>query len=155
MRQRSGVSGARSLRRLIRRLPDAARAELGETLKAIGARLLGRAKSEAPTRSGRLRAALNVRVAVRTLMLRLGLLRKAEQRRLFYGYILDQGRKAKTVRIRRGPRAGAMMRIRAIDQERYNFVFGRRRDLRDNELPQLRTVLDKVLRRAAEGIGND
>lgn len=151
----SRVQGAGNLRKLLRRLPDAARKELAEEFTSIGARLLARAKAETPVRFGRLRNALSFRVAAKTLVLRLGLLTKRARRSNFYGYILDQGRAAKTVKIRRGPRKGATMRIRAIGQEQYNFVFGRRRDLQQNELPKLRRVLDRVLSRAAEGIKGD
>lgn len=149
------VQGSASLRRLLRRLPDASRQELGEELQRIGNRLLGRAKAEAPVRSGRLRAALAVRVGVKTLQLRLGLLTAANRRKFFYGYILDQGRAAKTVTIRRGPRAGAVMRVSGIAPGRYEFVFGRRADFRENEVSRLRVVLDKVLARASRAAGSD
>jgi len=149
------VTGAASLRRLLRRLPDASRQELGEELQRIGNRMLGRAKAETPVRSGKLRAALGVRVGVKTLQLRLGLLTRKAQRAHFYGYILDQGRAAKTVTIRRGKRAGATMRVSGIAPGRYEFVFGRRADFRDQEVSRLRAVLDKVLARASRAAGND
>ena len=149
------VSGAASLRRLLRKLPDASRQELGQELQRIGNRLLGRAKAETPVRTGRLRAALGVRVGVKTLQLRLGLITKANQRRRFYGYILAQGRAAKTVTIRRGPRAGATMRVSGIAPSRYEFVFGRRADFREQEVSRLRKVLDRVLMRASREAGTD
>lgn len=91
----------------------------------------------------------------KSLRLRLGLLTKRDQSRYFYGYILDQGRRAQRVRIRRGPRKGSFMHIRAIPRDRYDFVFGRRADFMQNELPKLRRVADAILRRAASGIGDD
>lgn len=151
----SRTKGAASLRRLLRRLPDAMRDGLADELRAIGNRLLGRAKAETPRRSGRLAAALRVRVAAKTLMLTLGLLSKSDRRRFFYGYILDEGRAAKQVTIKRGPRAGSTMRISPIARERYNFVFGRRRDFQENEIPKLRGVLERVLSQVSRGSGND
>jgi hypothetical protein len=155
----AGVKGAASLRRLLRRLPDVARQELGNELTDIGQRLLGRAKAEVPVRTGALRAALGVRVAVKSLQLRLGLVKKADKRRFFYGYILDQGRKAQVVKAKRRRKDGSYstydMNVGAIAPSRYEFVFGRRRDFRENEIPQLRTVLDRVLARAAQGSGDD
>jgi hypothetical protein len=149
------VKGAASLRRLLRRLPDQSRQELGDELQRIGNRLLGRAKAETPVRTGRLRGALGVRVGIKTLQLRLGLLTKATRRERFYGYILDQGRAAKTVTIRRGPRAGATMRVSGIARARYEFVFGRRADFREQEVSRLRAVLDRVLARASREAGSD
>lgn len=147
----SSVKGTASLRRLLRRLPDASRQALGDELKAIGQRLLARAKAETPVRTGRLRAALGMSVAVKTLQLRLGLIKKADRRRLFYGYILDQGRKAKSGVTKNGRRWATG----AISPSRYEFVFGRRKDFQQNEIPNMRKVLDKVLSDAARGAGND
>jgi hypothetical protein len=117
--------------------------------------LLGRAKAEAPVRTGGLRAALNFRVAAKTLQLRLGLLTKRVQKKYFYGYILDVGRKARTRPARRRNASGKIstyvVRVRGISPQRYDFVFGRRRDLKQNEIPELRNVLHKVLTRAAQG----
>lgn len=147
----SAVRGAASLRRLLRRLPDASRQALGDELRAIGERLTARAKAETPVRTGRLRAALGFRVAVKTLQLRLGLVKKADRRRFFYGYILDQGRRAKAGK----SKSGRNYRVTAIPSTRYEFVFGRRRDFQQNEIPRLRTVLDRVLEQAARGSGDD
>lgn len=153
------VKGVASLRRLLRKLPDAARIELSDELKAIGARLTATAKAETPVKTGRLRSAINFKSTVKGLQLRLGLVKKQDRKRLFYGYILDAGRKAKVVKAKRRKADGTYstynMRIRAIDPSRYEFVFGRRRDFQENEVPKLRTVLDRVLTNAARGAGND
>lgn len=147
----AAVKGAASLRRMLRRLPDEARKELGDEMVAIGNRLLGRAKMETPVRTGALRAALGVKVLVKSLQLRLGLIRKADQKRFFYGYILDAGRKAKSGTSKSGRR----WRVTAIPASRYNFVFGRRWGFKQLEIPRLRAVLDRVLLAAARGSGND
>ncbi|MFN3424890.1 MAG: HK97 gp10 family phage protein [Novosphingobium meiothermophilum] len=153
------VKGVGSLRRLLRRLPDAARMELSDELQAIGKRLTERAKAETPVKTGRLRAALNFKATVKGLQLRLGLIKKADQRRFFYGYILDAGRKAKVVKARRRRADGSYstytINVKAIPASRYDFVFGRRKDFQVNEIPKLRTVLDRVLTNAARGAGND
>jgi hypothetical protein len=152
---RSRLKGAASFRRLLRRLPEAAREEVASFLDGAGARLLGRARAETPRKTGELAAALTYKLLPKSLRLRIGLLTKRTQRDYYYGYILDQGRKAKRVMIRRGPRKGAYMNIRAIPRNRYNFVFGRGRDFRQNEVPKLRSVMDAILRRAAMGVGDD
>lgn len=146
------------MRRLLRRLPDVAREELGSEFTAIGARMLGRARAEAPSKSGRLRRALNVKVAIKTLQLRLGLITKANQRGSFYGYILDAGRRARTVTAKRRTATGIStyaLRVRGIPRSRYDFVFGRMKDFRRNELPKLRAVFDRIMRRTAMGISDD
>lgn len=153
------VKGAVSLRRILRRLPEAARIELAQEAEGIGARQLAKAKAETPVRFGWLRSALAFKVLPKTLVLRIGLLAKRDRRRNFYGYILDQGRRAQTVTAKRRTKNGEIstyaMRIKGIDRERYNFVFGRRRDILQTELPKLRGVLDRVLSRAAAGVGDD
>jgi len=153
------VKGVASLRRLLRRLPDAARMELSDELQAIGKRLTTRAKAETPVKTGRLRAAINFKATVKGLQLRIGLVKKADRKRFFYGYILDAGRKAQTVKAKRRKADGSYstynMRIKAIDPSRYEFVFGRRKDFQQNEIPKLRSVLDRVLTTAARGAGND
>jgi len=156
---RSRVKGAASLRRLLRKLPDAMRDDLAWELGDIGRRLLGRARAETPEKFGGLRSALNISVAPKTLVLKLGLLTKRLQRRYFYGYVLDQGRRSRVVEAKRRTPSGGIstyaMRIRGISQERYNFVFGRRADFIRNELPKLRKSLHNVLSKVSKGVGND
>lgn len=153
-RRRSRLKGGAELRRSLRQMPEDVRREVGDELQGISARLLGRARSEAPARSGTLRGALAARVLPRSLQLKLGLITKAAQRKGWYGYILDKGRKAQTVRVkRRSPGTGNiqsyMMRVRPIARERFNFVFGRRRDFMRNELDRLRDAVQRALRRAS------
>lgn len=153
------IQGVLSLKRLLRRLPDVARQELGEELRDIGVRLLINARMETPVRKGALRRVLNYTVLVKSLQLRLGLIKKADRSRFFYGYILDQGRAAKTVKAKRRKQDGSyssyMMKVSPIAQSRYEFVFGRRRDFQDNEVPRLRAVLNRILARAGQGVGHD
>lgn len=158
MRQRSSIKGGPALRKLLRRLPDAAREELGAELTASGTRLLSRARAEAPSRSGNLRRRLDVKVAVKTLQLRLGLITKASQRSGWYGYILEVGRRARTVTVKRRTATGIStyaMRVRGISRSRYDFIFGRVKDFRVNELPRFRAVFDRIMRRAGAGVGDD
>jgi hypothetical protein len=151
MAGKSRVIGGPALKRTLRRLPESTRESLADTLTLIGNRLLLRARGETPIRTGGLRAALNYKVAAKTLKLTVGLVTKATKRRFFYGYILDAGRRAQTVKIRCGVRAGKNMRIKAIAPNRYDFVFGRRKDFVRNELPVMRQALIDGLQDAARG----
>lgn len=160
----------------MKKLPDELNSYLRGELEWIGGRLLGRSKAETPVRTGGLRNALAAKVTPKSLVLKLGLITKATRRRFFYGYILDQGRSAKVVmRMSRRSReawnsriaarsASARrrpkdlmhpMRVSPIDRERYNFVFGRRRDFINEGLPRLRAALERVLRRVSRGVGDD
>ena len=153
---RSRVRGAARLRKVLKQLPEASREELADTMNVIAFRLLGQAKAEVPVRTGRLRGLLSAKVLVKSLTIKLGLVGKRQARQGFYGFILDQGRKAQVAKAkRRNKQTGTVstytVRVRAISRERYNFVFGRLRDFRKNDLPRLRDALDRVLSRAARG----
>ena len=145
------VKGGASLRRLLRKLEPELNAYLRGELQSITGRLVGRAKAEVPVRTGALRNALRGTVTPKTLVAKIGLVTKATRRRFFYGFILDQGRKHTIIPLPNGKQRV----IPAISRERYNFVFGRRRDFINEGLPRLRTVLERVLRRVAAGSGND
>lgn len=151
----SRVKGAASLRRTLKRLPEASREELADTMNVIAFRLLGQARAEVPVRTGKLKSLLTAKVLVSSLTMKLGLVNKRAQRQGFYGYILDQGRKAQTAKARRRNQSGTIstytVRVKAIGRDRYNFVFGRIRDFRKNDLPRLRDALERVLGRAARG----
>ena len=149
----SAVKGGARLRRTLRRLPDFVKADVVDQLRVAGSRLTAKAKAETPRRTGGLAGAIAFRVLEGSLKLRIGLLTKGQRRRFFYGFILDAGRKAKTVTIKSGKRRGARMRISPIGRNRYNFVFGRRSDFLRNELPGLRSALEKALSRASRGGG--
>lgn len=149
-RGRSQLKGALALRRTLRALPDAVTTEVADELRYIGVRQLARARAEVPRQTGRLAGLLSFRVLAKSLILKLGLVTKAAQRRGFYGYILDAGRRAQIVTAkRRGKRYP--MRIRAISPARYNFVFGRRRDIRETEIDNLRGALTRALRKVSSG----
>lgn len=153
-------TGVRSTRRFLQNIEPEARRELNDEFNAIGDRLLGHALAETPRRYGGLVSAIQKRVTIgASLILRLGLLTKRAQSEYFYGYILDQGRKGGTAKAARVRKDGTihryMVRIGAISQDKYNFVFGRRADFMANELPKLRGIFDRILRRASAGVSND
>jgi hypothetical protein len=169
MAGKSRVIGGPALRRTLRRLPESTRESLADTLTLIGNRLLLRARAQTPVRTGGLRNALNYKVARKTLQLTLGLLTKGKRRDFFYGYILERGRRAQTVQVQRRKRVGGILRtsgrrkikaditstynmkVRAIAPNRYDFVFGRRKDFVQNELPVMRQALIDGLQDAARG----
>ena len=156
MAQKSRVKGVAQLRRTLRTMPDFVRDGMADALRDSGQRLLARAKAETPRRTGQLSSALLMRVAPKSLNLKIGLLTKGKRRRFFYGYILDQGRRAQVVQAKRRTKTGYVtypMKVRGIGQGDYEFVFGRRQDFRVNELPRIRRRLEDLLSRVARGGG--
>ena len=60
----SRVKGAASLRRTLKRLPEASREELADTMNVIAFRLLGQARAEVPVRTGKLQSLLTAKLLV-------------------------------------------------------------------------------------------
>lgn len=170
-RRRSTIKGAASFRRLLRRLPDSANQELAEFLgEEVGPELAGFMRVITPVKSGALRAGIAFKLAVKSLRLRIGVLGKGNVGRLFYGHILDVGRKAQTVSVRRrqhgsayasktmANRAGEAlssysMNVSALKPLR--IVYRTKLDFRDTFLPKYRKLMDAILYRAALGVGDD
>lgn len=95
MRRR--VKGDRAFKRIIKRLPQAVAKEMETQLEAAGRQILAEQQARVPTRTGKLRGALAMRLLPKTLKLKVGLLTKAINKRFFYGRIVEFGRKAQTV----------------------------------------------------------
>lgn len=161
--------GVGRVRRIMRGLPDSMRAEIVDTLEESGLDIAAQMVGRTPDRTGALRKGIKYRVLRQSLRLRVGLIEAPKIRnKLFYGRILDLGRKAQTVRVRRriagvaqpgggkalpGARVAVyMMRVRAIAPKR--FVTGRYPDLRAVLNQRLRGIWDRALRRVAGG-GDD
>lgn len=153
--RKSRVIGAGKVRKLLRRLPETFRDEIVSALQGLGPKLLGRARAEAPRRSGALAAALAFKVYPRTLRLRMGLLSKRLGRDHFYGHILEVGRKAQTVNVKRRTSNGVIeyaLRVSPISPGRYDMVGGRTKTFAKNLIrPLLSRIYDRALRKAASG----
>ncbi|WP_174286635.1 HK97 gp10 family phage protein [Sphingomonas bacterium] len=156
---RSTIKGAASFKRLIKALPDTANKRLIGFLNDAGPVLVGVMQSQLPVlasprpnrTAGALRDSIKYKVTPTTLNLKVGQIAKRDV--LFYGHILNVGRKAKTVPIRRGPRAGATMKISALPGL---YVLNRVKvKFLDGSLPGYRALLDNILTEASQGAGND
>jgi len=99
-----------NFRSLLKRLPESVAEEIGEQHQQTGRMLLARAHARVPVKTGALKAGLSFRVTPKTLKLRFGLLGKRINRKLYYGRIVEFGRKAKTVI---ATRQGTLQRARA------------------------------------------
>lgn len=146
----SKVRGAQAFRRRLKRLPDAVSTEIVDVLDDGGQKVRAAMQARARRRTGALIAGVKYKVLPKTLRMQVGLLgTKKGRAKLFYGFILDKGRKAQTVTIKRGPRAGHSMKIRARQGD--YFVSGRYRELRDMINRRANLVFDRALRRVADG----
>lgn len=156
MARRTHVAGIVNVRKLLRRLPDSMRAEIVRLYERSGPAVLFRARASTPRRSGLLASMLSYKIFSKALRLRVGLLSRKHNNRAFYGYILEVGRKAQTVNVRRRKPSGGItaykMRVSPINPGRYDIVQGRTRDFARRIItPQLRRIFDRALRRAASG----
>jgi hypothetical protein len=155
---RARVKGAAKVRRMFRAMPDTMRAELAHVMQDVAPKIARQMEARAPVRTGALRAGIKWKVSARTLKMQVGLLgTKRGRAKLFYGYILNFGRKAKTVLAKRRRKDGTVsrysMRVRAIAPQ--HFVTGRMPDLRSALNSRLRDVWDRALQKAAAGAGNE
>lgn len=155
-RRRGALKGARRVGKLLKRLPGDVSAEMRAAMTEAGPVIAAYAKTAAPRRSGATAQAIQWRMAPKTLQLRVGLFGKAVNLRLFYARILEFGRKAQTVTVRRytgtGRRSAYRLRVRAIEPGRYDFLAGRAYRFAAEQLrPRLATIWEKALRRAGGG----
>jgi len=153
-RAASAIRGSKSFRRLLRGLPDTMRVEMADVLTksrpAAEAVVNARIATTTKVRTGALRAGVKSKVYPKTLRLQVGFLgTKTGRAKLFYARILDLGRKAQTVTIKRGKRKGQKMEVRAIGAKR--FVTGGIGPLGRVIGVKLNGVWDRAVRRVAAG----
>lgn len=143
-------------------------------LDPAGDELLSAMRADVPRRRGRLAAGLSKKLLRRSLKLRVGLIGKPINRRLFYGWIVELGRKAQTVIASRkgahravggriaGRRMRALaagtsgvyrMRVRAMPAR--HFVYSRRTELRGSINKRLNAFWNKTLAKAAAGASDE
>lgn len=163
----SKVKGARATRALLRRMPDATQDEVVGALDRGGQRLQAAMRAKAKRKSGNLQQGVKYKVFPKTLRMQVGLIgTKRGRAKLFYGFVLDKGRKAQVVTVQRR-RVGSgkllsrgrkraqdivstyRMRVTAIKGDQ--FVSGRYPDLRRLMGDELRSLFDRALRRVAGG----
>jgi hypothetical protein len=157
MARRRKIFGDRAFRRLLKNMDEGVRAEAAKRLQELGDRMLPVIRGLAPRRTGATREALSMRVYPRSLRLRVGLIGKPLNRRLFYAHIVEFGRKASTVTVRRrtpgGGRTSYTIRVKAMPAR--HFVYGPTTDLRKAFERDFRGYWENVLQKAAAGVSDD
>jgi len=153
-RHRSSIKGAASFRRLLRALPDGSVAECNGLLGRAGPVLASNMRSRVGKRTGKTANAIAYRLLPKTMSLKVGLLTKALGRQFFGAHILDVGRPSKAVRVphRRGDRPFTMIEGQITA---HHIVRAGYDDFRRQYLPEYRGLMDRVLHKAAGGVGDD
>lgn len=179
------VRGDRAFVRLLKRLPDSTNQEIREQLKSTGQTVVALERRLVPIYagsrkgvvSGALQSALSYSVPPVRLSLKVGLVGKAINRKLFYGWIVEWGRKASTVTVTRvgtlararaaGLRVRAnnyktaalaagvsgtyQLHVKALPPRHFVYVAG----LREQIYPAFRSIWSKALAKAAAGASDD
>lgn len=152
----SRVRGARNISNLLKKLPQAVSDEMVVEMNVTGREIASVMRGRTPFRTGALKAGISYKVFPKSLKLKVGLLgTKAGRSSLFYGRILDLGRKAQTVQVTRRSPTGTvssyMLHVSALAPRR--FVSGRYvySELRTKMTSNLRDIWDRALTRAAIG----
>jgi len=153
---RRRIRGDRAFKKLIRRMPEAIREEMVSQLDEAGDQILAAQRAAAPRRTGALASGLSKRLYPRSLRLRVGLIGKAINRKLYYGRIVQSGRKAQTVTARRSTASGVssyQLRVRAMPGR--PFVHSERaKSIRNTLGGRLKDFWNKVLARASQGVSD-
>lgn len=146
--------GAKSFRRLLKNMPNAMHAEMEDVLDEGSLDIQRAMVARTPRRSGALRAGIKRRVLRKSLSAKIGLIGTPRGRaRLFYGRILDLGRRSQLVTARRRKPSGGIstyvMRVRGTIP--LHFVTGRYIELRTIIGRRLKGVWDRALNSLAGG----
>ena len=159
------LHGAARARRMLKELGPAIEAEMVEELKRLAPMVEAEMKASIPVKTGGLRSAITSKVYPKTLRMRVGLLTKKAKRAYFYGWILERGRRARSVLVRRGPRKYARgriveaeqtynLKVSPISRDKYDFIFGAtRRRIQALTKKSLNRVYERALRRASRRAG--
>jgi hypothetical protein len=108
--QSSRVDGLAETYALFGNIPKAAHDELVVELNLIGKDILDAQKRDVAKRTGDLEAGLSLQVMIDELRARVGLLIKGRSN-LFYGRIVEFGRRAQVVLVQRRRRVGGKLRL--------------------------------------------
>jgi hypothetical protein len=140
-------------------MPDGAKAQVLAALEGTGKQLAALMRARAPVLThpvrgrveGALRAAIGYKMFPKTLRMTVGIEgSKTVRGKLFYANILQWGRKAQTVTIKRGVRQGAAMHVSPIGPM-YFIITRDDREVRNALTRNLQEFWPKALARVAEG----
>jgi hypothetical protein len=103
--QTNQVDGLAAANSLFGNIPQAAREQLGVEIARIGYDVLAAQRQDVAKRTGDLEAGLSLKLMIDRLRVLVGLLNlTGPRRKLFYGRIVERGRRAQTVLVQRRKR---------------------------------------------------
>lgn len=152
------VLGDRAFKKLLIRMPSAIREEIVRMLEETGRSILAAQRADAPSRTGAVRRALSMRVLPGALQLKVGLLGRPLNRRLFYARIVEKGRKAQVSAAARMSRSGVIERynVRVRAKAGRPFIYSARAEAgRIQGGGAVRQFWENVLTSAAQGATDD
>lgn len=144
------VRGDRSFVRLLKQMPDMIQREVEDLLRETGAEVLTEQRTRAAVRRGALRQALSMKVLTKSRRLQVGLVGKPVNRKLFYGRIIEFGRKGQTVRARKRGGKQYLMKIRGMAPRPFVYSVDR-----ETVYGRFRNLWDRILKRASAGVGDE
>lgn len=144
------VRGDRSFVRLLKQMSPAIQGEVETLLRETGAQVLTEQKSRVPVRTGALKQGLSMKVLPKSRRLQVGLIGKPVNRKLYYGRIVEFGRKGQTVRARRAGGKPYLMKVRGMAPRPFVYSVNR-----EDIYSRFRSLWDRVLGRAAAGVSDE
>lgn len=152
-RNRKARQAIQKFRRVLENVDGATREEILDVLEESGPRLRNFIKSRTPIRSGNLSRGIKYGVLKKSLTLSVGLLNKEANGRLFYGHIVDSGRRGGPAKVSRrtksGRRSNYIVNVKASSGNR--FFTGSQSLIRKEVEPRLTGIWNRILRRAERG----
>lgn len=142
------VRGDRAFGRLLKMLPDTVSQQLRGQLKISGQQELLQQRAFAPFRTGTTKDALSFRVPPVQLTLKVGLVGKPLNRRIYWAHIVQFGRKGGGRGVKRG---SAKFSAGVGKVAARNFIFPPRQAF----FAPFKAIWDKALRKAASGISDE
>jgi hypothetical protein len=150
---RRRIRGDRAFRKLMRRMPEAIRQEIIALLDEGGREILAMQQADA-TVSQRTRAALSMRVLRGSLRLRVGIVGRPANRRLWWARVIEKGRKPSVENAVRRSQSGKLSRyqIRVPAMAARPFIYSPRVEEKRRTMGGRTTLFwERTLRRASQG----
>lgn len=156
MAKKRRIRGDRAFKKLLVRMPEAIRQEVVELLEETGTEIAAMQRADAT--SSRARAAISARVLRGALQLKVGLVGRPLNRRLWWTRIIEKGRKGSTEAAVRRTRSGRISRynIRVPVMAARPFIWSARViNARTTMSGKLERFWARALTKASQGVTDD
>jgi hypothetical protein len=147
---RRRIKGDRAFIKLIKQMPEAVQSEVETLLRESGAEILTEQRSRVRRKTGALSQGLSMKVLPKSRRLQVGIIGKPLNRKLFYGRIIEFGRKGQTVRARKAGGKPYLMKIRGMAPSPFIYSVNR-----ESIYSRFRSLWDRVLKKVSTGVSDD